>query len=210
MSSETKAIRVLVADDHAVLRRGIASLVNAELDMALVAQAGTGREAIEQFRLHRPDIALMDLQMPDMGGIQAMASMRDEFPDARIVILTTYAGDVQAMRALRAGARGYLLKGHVHTDLLDSIRAVHAGQRRIPPEVAAELAGYAGADELTAREIEILRLIADGNANKEIGARLAIAEETVKSHITNILSKLEAKDRTHAVTIGLKRGIIDL
>src|SRR3984957_3202132 len=210
VSSETKAIRVLVADDHAVLRRGIASLVNAELDMALVAQAGTGREAIEQFRLHRPDIALMDLQMPDMGGIQAMASMRDEFPDARIVILTTYAGDVQAMRALRAGARGYLLKGHVHTDLLDSIRAVHAGQRRIPPEVAAELAGYAGAAELTAREIEILRLIADGNANKEIGARLAIAEETVKSHITNILSKLEAKDRTHAVTIGLKRGIIDL
>jgi DNA-binding NarL/FixJ family response regulator len=203
-------IRVLVADDHAVLRRGIASLVDAEPDMALVAQAGTGREAIEQFRLHRPDIALMDLQMPDMGGIEAMSGIRDEFPDARIIVLTTYAGDVQTLRALRAGARGYLLKGHVHTDLLESIRAVHAGQKRIPPEVAAELAGYAGFDELTPREIEILRLIAGGNANKGIGARLAITEETVKSHITNILSKLEANDRTHAVTIGLKRGIIDL
>jgi DNA-binding NarL/FixJ family response regulator len=210
MSRDTQTIRVLVADDHAVLRQGIASLVNTEPDMALVAHAGTGREAIAQFRLHRPDIVLMDLQMPDMGGIEALTAIRGEFPDARIVILTTYAGDVQTLRALRAGARGYLLKGHVHTDLLDSIRAMYAGQRRIPPEVAAELAGYAGADELTPREIEILRLIAGGNANKEIGARLAIAEETVKSHITNILSKLEANDRTHAVTIGLKRGIIDL
>lgn len=210
MSSDAKAIRVLVADDHAVLRQGIAALVNSEPDMALVAQAGTGREAIEQFRLHRPDVALMDLQMPDMGGIEAMTGIRDEFPDARIVVLTTYAGDVQTRRALRAGARGYLLKGHVHTDLLDSIRAVHAGQKRIPPEVASELAGYAGVDELTLREIEILRLIAGGNSNKEIGGQLAIAEDTVKSHITNILSKLQANDRTHAVIIGLKRGIIDL
>jgi DNA-binding NarL/FixJ family response regulator len=210
VSSDPQAIRVLAVDDHPLLRQGIASLVNAEPDMALVAQAATGREAIAQFRLHRPDVTLMDLQMPDMGGIQAMASIRDEFPDARIVILTTYAGDVQAMRALRAGARGYLLKGHVHTDLLETIRAVHAGQKRVPPEVAAELAGYVGEDELTAREIEILRLIAGGNANKEIGSRLGIAEETVKSHITNIFSKLEANDRTHAVTIGLKRGIIDL
>jgi DNA-binding NarL/FixJ family response regulator len=210
VSSDTKAISVLVADDHAVLRQGIAALVNSEPDMALVAQAGTGREAIEQFRLHRPDVALMDLQMPDMGGIEAMTGIRDEFPDARIVVLTTYAGDVQTRRALRAGARGYLLKGHVHTDLLDSIRAVHAGQKRIPPEVASELAGYAGADELTLREIEILRLIAGGNSNKEIGTRLAIVEDTVKSHITNILSKLQANDRTHAVIIGLKRGIINL
>ena len=205
-----KTIRVLAADDHALLRQGIASLVNAEPDMELVAQAGTGREAIEQFRLHRPDITLMDLQMPDMGGVEAMTGIRDEFPNARIVVLTTYAGDVQALRALRAGARGYLLKGNVHTDLLETIRAVHAGQKRVPPEVAAELAGYAGGDELTPREIAVLRLIAGGNANKQIAARLAIAEETVKSHITNILSKLDANDRTHAVTIGLKRGIIDL
>jgi DNA-binding NarL/FixJ family response regulator len=210
VSTDTKTIRVLAADDHALVRQGIASLVNAEPDMALVAQAATGREAIEQFRLHRPDITLMDLQMPVMGGIEALTGIRDEFPDARIVVLTTYAGDIQALRALRAGARGYLLKGDVHTDLLHTIRAVHAGQKRVPPEVAAELAGYAGQDELTPREIEVLGLIAGGNANKEIAARLAIAEETVKTHITNILGKLEANDRTHAVTIGLKRGIIDL
>jgi DNA-binding NarL/FixJ family response regulator len=210
VSTDTKTIRIIAADDHALLRRGIASLVNAEPDMALIAQAATGREAIEQFRLHRPDIILMDLQMPEMGGIEAMNVIRDEFSDARIIVLTTYAGDVQALRALRAGARGYLLKGHVHTDLLQTIRAVHAGQKRVPPEVAAELAGYAGQDELTPREIEVLRLIAGGNANKEIAFRLAIAEETVKTHITNILGKLEANDRTHAVTIGLRRGIIDL
>jgi DNA-binding NarL/FixJ family response regulator len=178
--------------------------------MELVGQASTGREAIDQFRLHLPDVTLMDLQMPDMGGIEAMIAIRAGFRDARIIVLTTYTGDVQVLRALRAGARGYLLKGNVHTDLLNAIRAVHAGQKRVPSEVAAELAGYVGADELTPREIEILRLIAGGNANKEIGARLAIAEETVKSHITNILSKLDANDRTHAVTIGLKRGIIAL
>jgi DNA-binding NarL/FixJ family response regulator len=210
VSRDTKTIRVLVADDHAILRQGIASLVNSEPDMALVAEAGTGREAIVQFRLHRPDIVLMDLQMPDMGGIEAIAGIRGEFPGARIVVLTTYTGDIQTLRALRAGARGYLLKGHVHTDLLETIRAVHSGQKRVPPEVAAELAGYAGTDELSPREIEILRLIAGGNANKEIGVRLAIAEETVKSHVTRILNKLEANDRTHAVTIGLRRGIIDL
>ena len=166
MSTDTKTIRVLAVDDHALLRQGIASLVNSEPDMALVAQAGTGRGAIEQFRLHRPDITLMDLQMPDMGGIEAMTGIRDEFPNARIVVLTTYSGDVQTLRALRAGARGFLLKGHVHTDLLDTIRAVHAGKKRVPPEVAAELAGYVGADELTPREIEILGLVAAGNANK--------------------------------------------
>jgi DNA-binding NarL/FixJ family response regulator len=210
VNSDTKTIRVLAADDHALLRQGVASLVNAEPDMELVAQAATGREAVEQFRVHRPDVTLMDLQMPDMGGIEAMIGIRDEFPDARIIVLTTYAGDVQALRALRAGARSYLLKGHVHTDLLDTIRRVHAGQKRVPPEVATELAGFAGEDELTPREIGVLRLIASGNTNKQIAAQLGIAEETVKSHITNILSKLGANDRTHAVTIGLKRGIIEL
>jgi DNA-binding NarL/FixJ family response regulator len=210
VSSNTKTIRVLAADDHAIVRQGIASLVNAEPDLELVAQASTGREAIEQFRLHRPDITLMDLQMPDMAGIEAMIGIRDEFPDARIIVLTTYGGDAQVLRALRAGARGYLLKGHVHTDLLETIRAVYAGQKRVPPEVAAELAGFAGEDELTPREIEVLRHVASGNANKAIAAQLAIAEETVKTHITNILSKLGANDRTHAVTIGLKRGIIEL
>jgi DNA-binding NarL/FixJ family response regulator len=210
VSSDTKTIRVLAADDHAIVRQGIASLVNAEPDLELVAQASTGREAIEQFRLHRPDITLMDLQMPDMAGIEAMIGIRDEFPDAQIIVLTTYGGDAQVLRALRAGARGYLLKGHVHTDLLETIRAVYAGQKRVPPEVAAELAGFAGEDELTPREIEVLRHVASGNANKAIAAQLAIAEETVKTHITNILSKLGANDRTHAVTIGLKRGIIEL
>ena len=210
MSSETKTIRILTADDHALLRAGVASLVEIEPDMELVAQASTGRDAIEQFRRHRPDITLMDLQMPDIGGIEAIIAIRSEFPDARIVVLTTYAGDVQVVRALKAGARGYLLKGNVHTDLLATIRAVHAGQKRIPPEVAAELAMHTAEDELTARELEVLKLIAQGNANKEIAFRLAIAEETVKTHITNILGKLEANDRTHAVTIGLRRGIIDL
>ena len=210
MNSETKAIRILTADDHALLRQGIASLVEIEPDMELVAQASTGREAIEQFRRHRPDITLMDLQMPDISGIEAIIAIRSEFPDARIVVLTTYAGDVQVVRALKAGARGYLLKGNVHTDLLATIRAVHAGQKRIPPEVAAELAMHTTDDQLTARELEVLKLIAQGNANKEIAAQLSVREDTVKSHVGNILEKLGANDRTHAVTIGLKRGIIDL
>ena len=210
MSSDAKRIRVLAADDHALLREGIASLVNAEPDMELVAQASTGREAIEQFRMHQPDITLMDLQMPNMGGIEAMIGIRSEFPNARIIVLTTYTGDVQAQRALRAGARGYLLKGNIHTDLLDAIRAVHAAKKWIPPEVAAELAGHTGEEELTTREIDVLRLIAKGNANKEIAAQLSITEETVKSHITHILGKLGANDRTHALTIGLQRGIVEL
>ena len=210
MSSETTAIRILAADDHALLRQGIASLVNAQPDMELVAQAATGQEAIEQFRRHRPDITLMDLQMPGMSGIEAMIGIRSEFQNARIIVLTTYTGDVQVVRALRAGARGYLLKGSVHTDLVETIRAVHAGQKRVPPEVAAELAGHTGEDQLTAREVEVLRLIARGNANKEIAAQLSITEETVKSHVVRILGKLGANDRTHAVTIGLQRGIIDL
>ena len=210
MNAETKTIRILTADDHALLRQGIASLVEIEPDMELVAQASTGREAIEQFRRHRPDITLMDLQMPDISGIEAIIAIRGEFPDARIVVLTTYAGDVQVVRALKAGARGYLLKASVHTDLLETIRAVHAGRKRIPPEVAAELAMHTTEDQLTARELEVLKLIAQGNANKEIAAQLSVREDTVKSHVGNILEKLGANDRTHAVTIGLKRGIIEL
>ncbi len=203
-------IGVLCVDDHALLREGIAALVNAESDMKLVAEATNGQEAIEKFRLHRPDVTLMDLQMPTLNGIEAIIGIRSEFPNARIIVLTTYAGDVQVLRALKAGAQGYLLKGHVRRELLDTIRAVHAGQKRIPPEVAAELAEHATEDDLTSREIDVLRLIATGNANKEIAAQLSITEDTVKSHVTNILAKLGANDRTHAVTIGLKRGIIEL
>jgi DNA-binding NarL/FixJ family response regulator len=203
-------IKVLSVDDHPLLREGIAVLVNAESDMKLVAEAFNGQDAIEKFRLHRPDVTLMDLQMPAMNGIEAIIGIRCEFPKARIIVLTTYAGDVQVLRALKAGAQGYILKGHVRRELLDTIRAVHAGQKRIPPEVAAELAEHTAEDELTSREIAVLRLIATGNANKAIAGQLAITEDTVKSHVTNILAKLGANDRTHAVTIGLKRGIIEL
>ena len=210
MSRDAKPIRILAADDHPLLRHGIASLVNAEPDMELVAQASTGREAVEQFQLHRPDITLMDLQMSDMSGIEAMIAIRSEFPDARVIVLTTYSGDVQVLRALKAGARAYILKGRVHGELLDTIRAVHAGQKRIPQELAAGLAEHTGEDELSTRELEVLRLVAAGNANKEIAAQLSIGEDTVKRHVTNILAKLRANDRTHAVTIGLKRGILEL
>jgi len=210
MKTETKTIRILAADDHALLRQGIASLVEIEPDMELVAQAATGLEAIEQFRRHQPDITLMDLQMPDISGVEAIIAIRSEFPDARIVVLTTYSGDVQVVRALKAGARGYLLKGNVHSDLLETIRAVHAGRKRIPPEIATELAMHTTEDQLSARELEVLKLIAKGNANKEIAAQLAVAEDTVKKHVSSILEKLAANDRTHAVTVGLKRGIIEL
>jgi DNA-binding NarL/FixJ family response regulator len=208
--SDSGLIRILTVDDHALLRNGIAGLVNAEPDMKMIAEAGTGIEAIRQFRQHRPDITLMDLQMPDMTGIEAIIGIRSDFPEARIIVLTTYSGDVQVVRALKAGARAFLLKGRVNRELLDCIRVVHAGQKRIPPEVAVELAEHAGEEHLSPRELEVLGLVARGNANKEIAARLAITEETVKSHITKILAKLSANDRTHAVTIGLKRGIIDL
>ena len=210
MSSGTEAIRVVVVDDHPLLRKGIAALVNAETDMKLVAEASTGVEAIRQFRQHRPDITLMDLQMPDMNGIDATTAIRQEFPDARIIVLTTYAGDIQVVRALKAGARGYLLKAEVNEELLETIRCVHAGHRRIPPEVAAEVAEYTAREALSEREVEVLRLVAAGKANKEIAARLSIGEDTVKRHMTNILAKLQANDRTHAVTIALKRGIIEL
>ena len=208
--SNSGLIRILTADDHALLRNGIAGLVNDEPDMKMIAEAATGIEAIKQFRQHRPDITLMDLQMPEMSGIECIIAIRSDFPNARIIVLTTYPGDVQVLRALKAGARGYLLKGQVNRDLPDAIRAVHSGHKRIPPEVAAELAEHAGEEDLSPRELEVLGLVAKGHANKEIAARLAITEETVKSHITKILSKLAANDRTHAVTIGLKRGIIDL
>jgi DNA-binding NarL/FixJ family response regulator len=210
MPIDAGAIRILTVDDHALLRRGIAALINAEPDMKLVAEASNGQEAIAEFKKHRPDVTLMDLQMPGMSGIECIIAIRSEFPNARIIILTTYPGDVQVVRALKAGARGYLLKGQVNRDLPDVIRAVHAGQRRIPPEIALELAEHTAEDDLSAREVEVLRLIAAGNANKEIANKLGIAEETVKSHVTNILAKLHANDRTHAVTIALRRGIIEL
>lgn len=210
MSLDPGLIRIFTVDDHALLREGIAALVDGEPDMKLVAEASNGEEAIEKFRLHRPDITLMDLQMPGMNGIEAITRIQAEFSGARIIVLTTYTGDVQVLRALKAGARGYILKGHVHRELLGAIRAVHAGQKQIPPEIAAELAEHATDDDLSPREVEVLRLIAAGNANKLIADQLAIGEATVKRHVTNILSKLGANDRTHAVTIGLRRGIIDL
>ena len=210
MNAPTSPIRILLADDHPVLRQGIRALAADERDMQFVGEASNGREAIEQFRKHRPDVTLMDLQMPDMNGIDAMNAIRIEFPDARFVILTTYAGDVQISRALKAGARAYLLKSSLRKDLLDTIRAVHAGHKRIPADLALEVADHLADDSLTVREIEVLKLIASGNANKLVADRLSITEETVKGHVKNILSKLAANDRTHAVTIGLKRGIIDL
>jgi DNA-binding NarL/FixJ family response regulator len=210
MGTVPKLIRVLTVDDHSLLRKGIAALVNAEPDMKLIAEASNGQEAIESFRLHRPDVTLMDIQMPDFNGIEAINRIQSEFPDARIIVLTTYTGDAQVVKALRAGARAYILKGHVHRELLETIRAVHAGQKKIPPDIAAELADHLADDELTQREIDVLRLIAAGNSNKLIADHLSIGEATVKSHVTNILSKLSANDRAHAVTIALKRGIIDL
>lgn len=210
MRSDSAPIQVLVVDDHPLLREGIAALIHGQTDMKLVAEASNGHEALAQYRLHRPDVTLMDLQMPAMGGIETIIAIRAESPNARIIVLTTYGGDVQVVRALKAGARGYVLKGHVHKALLDTIRAVHAGQKRMSPEVAAELADHAGEEELTAREIAVLRLIGVGNSNKEIAAQLGISDETVKSHVTNILEKLGANDRTHAVTTALRRGIIGL
>jgi DNA-binding NarL/FixJ family response regulator len=203
-------IRVLAVDDHPVVRGGIAALIECEEDMELIAEASNGREALDLFRKHQPDITLMDLQMPEMNGIDATGAIRGEFPDARIIILTTHPGDVQVSRALKAGARGYILKGMLRKELLDTIRAVHAGQKRLSSEAAAEVAEHVTDGALTPREIDVLRLVAAGNANKEIGARLSLTEVTVKSHVKNILAKLGASDRTHAVTIALKRGIIDL
>jgi DNA-binding NarL/FixJ family response regulator len=209
MSADASSIRILAVDDHALIRQGIVGLVADEPDMTLVAEASNGREAIQQFRAHRPDVTLMDLQMPEMNGLDALVAIRNEFPEARIIVLTTYTGDVQVLRALKAGAMAYLLKNLLHKELLDTVRAVHAGKKTMSPEVSYELAEHATDDALTPGEISVLRLIAAGNANKQIADQLSITEETVKGRVKNILSKLGANDRTHAAMIGLKRGIID-
>jgi len=210
MSASSGPIRILTVDDHPLLRAGIEALVSSQQDMVVVAECSNGRDAIQQFRAHRPDVTLMDLQMPEMSGTDAIIAIRDEFPDARIIVLTTYAGDVQALRALQAGALGYLLKDAVQEELLDTIRAVHAGKKTLSRAVSHEIAEHATDDALTKGEIDVLRFIARGMANKQIADHLSISEETVKSRVKNILSKLAADDRTHAAMIGLKRGIIEL
>lgn len=210
MPGTKSSIKILTVDDHPLLREGIAAVLGSETDMVLVAEASNGREAIEQFRAHRPDVTLMDLQMPQMNGIETIVAIRQQFPDARIIVLTTYSGDAQAVRAFKAGAFGYLLKNMLRKDLLDTIRSVHAGRKRIPPEIAAEIAEHHLDDALTEREIEVLREVASGSANKIVAGRLGISEETVKAHMRSVLSKLGANDRTHAVTIALKRGIIQI
>jgi DNA-binding NarL/FixJ family response regulator len=207
MADENK-IRVLTVDDHPLLREGIAAVIERQEDMVLVGEATNGQEAINSFRLHRPDVTLMDLQMPEMNGIEAIIAIRNEFSNARIVVLTTFQGDIQALRAFKAGACGYLLKNMLRKELVDTIRAVYAGRRRIPPEVAAELAEHCVEDALTEREIDILTRVADGNSNKIIASQLEVSEATVKYHLKSILSKLDANDRTHAVTIARKRGFI--
>ena len=208
--SEPRKIKILVVDDHPFLREGIVGAINSQGDMVLVGQASNGQEAVEQFRLFRPDVTLMDLQMPTMSGTDAIAAIREEFPGARIVVLTAYKGDVQALRAFKAGAVGYLLKNMLRKELLDTIRIVDSGKRRIPPEIARELGEHIVDDHLSDREVDVLRLIATGTSNKIIAAELSLAETTVKTHVQNILFKLGANDRTHAVTIALKRGYIEL
>ena len=210
MNEDSKKIRILAVDDHPILRQGIAGLIADESDMTLVAEATNGREAIQQFRTHHPDITLMDLQMPEMNGLDAMLAIRGEFPDARIIVLTTYTGDVQARRALQAGARAYLLKNSLHKELLDTIRAVHGGRKNLSPEVSFELAEHAAEETLSPAEVRVLGLIADGNTNKQIATQLLVTEDAVKGQVRNILAKLGANDRTHAVTIALKRGILEL
>ena len=210
MSAKATPIRILAVDDHALIRQGIAGLIADQPDMTLVGEASNGREAIQRFREHRPDVTLMDLQMPEMNGLDAMIAIRGESPEARIIVLTTYTGDAQVLRALQAGARAYLLKNALHKELLETIRAVHAGKRTVSPEVSFQLAEHATDEALTPAEVRVLRLIAEGKANKEIAAQLSVSEETVKGQVRNILSKLGANDRTHAAMIGLKRGIIEI
>ena len=210
MSTASSQIRILAVDDHALVRDGIAGLIGVQPDMVLAGEASNGREAIQQFRMLHPDVTLMDLQMPEMNGIEALIAIRNEFPGAKVIVLTTYTGDVQILRALKAGAQAYLLKNTLHKELLETIRAVHAGKKSLSPEASYEIAEHATDDALTPAEIAVLRLIAAGNANKQIADQLSITEETVKSRVKNILSKLGANDRTHAAMIGLKRGIIEL
>jgi DNA-binding NarL/FixJ family response regulator len=207
---ESGPIRILTVDDHPLVLDGIAAVLEDQPDMMLIGQAGNGREAISMFRQQRPDVTLMDLRMPDMSGIEAIAAIRAEFDQARIIVLTTYAGDVQAAAALKAGASGYLLKSLVRKELIETIRAVHAGKRRVPPEIATEIAEHVADDALTERELEILKRVAAGKSNKVIAGELSIAEGTVKTHMKSILPKLDARDRTHAVMIALKRGMFDI
>jgi DNA-binding NarL/FixJ family response regulator len=209
MTDGSSLIRILAVDDHPLLRNGVVGLIADQPDMKLVAEASNGLEAIQQFRIHHPDITLMDLQMPGMNGIDAIIAIRGDFPEARIIVLTTYTGDVQVLRALKAGARAYLLKNLLHKELLETIRSVHAGRKAVSPEISYQVAEHATDDALTPAEIGVLRLIAEGNANKQIADRLSITEETVKGRVKNILSKLGANDRTHAAMIGLRRGIIE-
>jgi DNA-binding NarL/FixJ family response regulator len=204
------AIRVLVVDDHPLLREGVTAVLQEESDISVVAEATRGAQAIELFRQHRPDITLMDLRMPDMSGTVAIAAIRAEFPNARIIVLTSYAGDAHAVNALKAGASAYLLKSMLRKELLDTIRAVHAGKRRVPPEIAVEIAEHSADDALTVRELEVLRRVGGGLSNKQIAQQLTISEGTVKAHMKSILPKLGARDRTHAVMIAVKRGIIEV
>jgi len=210
MSDGANPIRILAVDDHVLVRQGIAVLVSTEPDLKLIGEASNGREAIQQFRAHRPDVTLMDLQMPEMNGLDAITTIRGDFPDAKIIVLTTYKGDVQIFRALKAGAQAYLLKNTLHKELAAAIRTVHEGKKALSPEVSFEIAEHASDDAVTPAEIAVLRLIAAGNSNKQIADQLSVTEETVKGRVKSILSKLGANDRTHAATIGLKRGIIEL
>lgn len=207
---EADVIRILAVDDHPLLREGIAALVSKQTDMRLVGEASSGRESVELFRQLLPDVVLMDVQMPDMSGIDALIAIRGEFPSAKVIVLTTYAGDALAQRALRAGAQAYVLKGSVRRELLDTIRAVHRGLKRIHPEVADGLAQHLGDEALSSRELEVLALVAGGHSNKRIASELSITEETAKAHVKSIIAKLQANDRTHAVTLALARGIIQL
>jgi DNA-binding NarL/FixJ family response regulator len=209
MSASPNSIRILSCDDHPLFRQGIAALLATQPDMSLVAEASNGKDAVQQFRAHRPDITLMDLQMPEMNGLEALSKIRGEFPEARIIMLTTYTGDVQVLRAMKVGARAYLLKSLLDKELLETIRAVHAGKKTLSAEASFELAEHSTDEALTPGEVDVLRLIAAGNANKEIAAQLSITEDTVKGRVKNILSKLNANDRTHAAIIGVKRGIIE-
>jgi DNA-binding NarL/FixJ family response regulator len=208
--NETRPIRIMTVDDHPVFREGIGSMLSTQKDMELIAEASTGMEAVKLYAVHRPDVTLMDLRLPDISGLDAIIQIRERYPQARMIVLTTYKGDVQALRALKAGAMGYLLKSMLRVYLLDTIRAVHSGHKRVPPEIASEMAEFAADDSLTAREIQVLQQVATGNANKMIADKLSISEDTVKAHMKSILSKLSANDRTHAVTIAIRRGFLDV